>query len=83
MKLREASEALLEIEAELVAQGVPESLLLYMRAVHRERWALRRAMHDMARNSFPVEPLPDGALPVYDREPDVASLVTDDPEAGE
>lgn len=31
-----------------------------------------------ARNMFKVEPLPPGALPIYDRNPDVAAIVTGD-----
>lgn len=32
----------------------------------------------VARNAFKIEPMPPGALPIYDRDPDVASIVTGD-----
>src|SRR5262245_66530929 len=68
-----------EIEAKLLAEGIPPSLLLYMRLASERR----RLVHDAARKMFPVESLPDGALPIYDRDPEVASLVVDDaPAAG-
>lgn len=68
-----------EVETKLLEEGVPASLLLYMRGVQEQR----RLVHEVAGKLFPVQPLPDGALPIYDRDPEVASIITDDdPEAG-
>lgn len=77
--LRESGERLLqEIEGKLLEQGIPADLILYM----RERREMRRAVSDIARKAFPVETLPDGALPIFERDLGVAAIVTDDPEAG-
>jgi flagellar motor switch protein FliG len=58
-----------EIEAKLRSEGVPEELIQYMSARHRER-ALLRPTAALARALFPIERMPDGALPVYYGEPE-------------
>jgi len=63
-----------KIEVDLREQGVDEAIIQYMSAVNRAR-ALLRPTPALARSLFPIERLPDGALPTYDGDPDVAGLI--------
>lgn len=65
-----------EIRADLEAKGVPPAVLDYMDARRR----LRILTSQVARNIFQVEHLPDGALPIYDKDPEVAQIVIQDDE---
>lgn len=77
--LRDSADRLrAEMEERLLAEGVPASLLIYMRLAQERRFLPSR----IARELIQVQSLPDGALPIYDRDPEVAAIVTDDPEAG-
>jgi len=64
-----------EIEARLRADGVPEWMISYLRAVQEIRARTRASA--LVHSLIQVDQLPDGALPIYDRDPDVAGLVTD------
>lgn len=38
----------------------------------------RRGLIELAKALFPIDSLPDGALPIYDKAPDIADTVIDD-----
>lgn len=45
----------------------------------RGKWGGRVSMSSIARELIPIEPLPQGALPIYDRDIDVVgALIGDD-----
>jgi 5'-deoxynucleotidase YfbR-like HD superfamily hydrolase len=41
----------------------------------KERFPHRKSMLDIAREMFPIQPLPPGALPTYERDIDIANIV--------
>lgn len=57
-----------EVEAKLREEGVPEVILQLMRSAQAERAAYR----NLARELFPVQQMPEGALPIYDKDPKVS-----------
>lgn len=58
-----------EVEGRLREEGVPEVILQLMRSAQAERAAYR----DLARKLFPVQQMPEGALPFYDKAPEPTS----------
>lgn len=62
------SERLIDsIESDLRAQGVEEETLAVMRILSRARRQHIRMMSEIGRKLFPIEPLPTGAVPIYDK----------------
>ncbi len=69
-----AIQRLAEVTETLQAEGVPNDVLAILGANALSR-ILGPSPMDIARSLFPIESLPDGAIPVYDRDPDVAEMV--------
>jgi hypothetical protein len=53
----------------LEQEGVPSEVIDLVEPLMQARAEYRRACAEAGRNLFPVQPLPQGALPVYDRDP--------------
>lgn len=55
-----------ELDEKLRDAGLPEEYIQFM----RKRRELRRSYTELARDMFPIQSLPDGAVPIYMRDPD-------------
>ena len=69
---------LVEVNQTLLDKGVPIRAVAEMSAIAVGRMNYRAAMNKALRNMIQIQPMPQGALPIYDRDLDVADIITDE-----
>jgi hypothetical protein len=68
---------LAETNKRMLQEGVAVEVVAHMSA-HAIGRMNQPSMMEIARKAFPVQELPMGALPIYDKDPEVAALVVPD-----
>jgi hypothetical protein len=70
-----ALKMLAEVDAQMLVAGVDPAIVAHMSA-HAFSKIQGPSTMEIARSLIPIEPMPQGALPIYDRDPEVTDQVT-------